>query len=237
MYERTYSVLTTSQQSLLDELPRDIRTALKRFDIEPDVTYYACCPKCFATYAPIGDNKDDPEYPSICSHRDTPDQDECGHWLFVPGTGDGGGGRKIHKMRKKLVRRFGYQPPFAWLARLLSRPGLEKHMEDAWKVPSVLNDEQNIKDVFLTDVLRTFPTAHPPDGRLFSECPNDELHLVFSLFVDWFNPYGNKKGGKSNSVGAIYMICLNLPPSIRYNLANVYLVGIIPGPRNHLFIN
>ena len=37
--------------------------------------------------------------------------------------------------------------------------------------------------------------------------------------------------GKSTSMGSIVMACLNLPPSLRYKPENLFLVGIIPGPR------
>lgn len=66
---------------------------------------------------------------------------------------------------------------------------------------------------FVTDKQR------PSDGR-----------YVWSLCMDGFNPFHGKEAGKTVSVGAIYMICLNLPPHLRYRLENVFLVGIIPGP-------
>lgn len=50
--------------------------------------------------------------------------------------------------------------------------------------------------------------------------------------VDGFNPGGNLHGGRSAGVTAIYMVCLNLPPPLRYKVENVYVVGIIPGPSN-----
>jgi hypothetical protein len=71
-----------------------------------------------------------------------------------------------------------------------------------------------------------------PDRKpFFHEKPKGEGRYVFSLCEDGFNPLTSKEAGKKHSTGAIYMVCLNLPPSLRYRMENVYLVGIIPGPR------
>lgn len=43
---------------------------------------------------------------------------------------------------------------------------------------------------------------------------------------DWFQPFKHV----SDSVGAIYMVILNLPREERYKPENIILVGIIPGP-------
>ncbi|TFK89655.1 hypothetical protein K466DRAFT_472712, partial [Polyporus arcularius HHB13444] len=84
------------------------------------------------------------------------------------------------------------------------------------------------KDIFDAAALREFLG---PDGKTpFSQQPDGSVHLVFSLFIDWFNPFGNKKAGKSHSIGAMYLICMNLPPHLRYRPENIYLAGIIPGP-------
>ena len=78
----------------------------------------------------------------------------------------------------------------------------------------------------------TFRSFKGPDGQPYLEAQDDksDYRLIFSLFVDWFSPWGSKKNGPHSSVGVIYMICYNLPPHLRYRIENVYITGIIPGP-------
>ena len=49
--------------------------------------------------------------------------------------------------------------------------------------------------------------------------------------MDWFNPQGNKAVGKSTSTGLITITCLNYLLSLCYKSENLFLVGIIPGPK------
>ncbi|MBW0589025.1 hypothetical protein O181_128740 [Austropuccinia psidii MF-1] len=53
--------------------------------------------------------------------------------------------------------------------------------------------------------------------------------LAFSIYVDWFNAHG--KSTQLASIGPIMLICLNLHPSERLKAENVYVSGIIPGPK------
>lgn len=48
----------------------------------------------------------------------------------------------------------------------------------------------------------------------------------FMLNIDWFQPFKHSL----YSVGALYMVLMNLPRSQRFKLENVFLVGVIPGP-------
>ena len=53
---------------------------------------------------------------------------------------------------------------------------------------------------------------------------------TFSPCVDFFNPLGNKQAGKKKSIGMISLVCLNLPPKLRYRPENMFHYGVIPGP-------
>ncbi|KAI0628158.1 hypothetical protein C8Q77DRAFT_1040507, partial [Trametes polyzona] len=110
-----------------------------------------------------------------------------------------------------------------WLGRLLSRIGLEDIMDKAAErarglpkpVMSDLWDAPVFREVLL-------------DGRPFVHGPPDEGRYVFALSIDSFNPFQSKEAKQNVSVTGIYMVCLNLPPHLRYLPENVYLVGIIP---------
>ncbi|MBW0478704.1 hypothetical protein O181_018419 [Austropuccinia psidii MF-1] len=53
--------------------------------------------------------------------------------------------------------------------------------------------------------------------------------LAFFIHVDWFNAHG--KSTRLARIGPIMLICLNLLPSERLKPDNVYVAGIIPGPK------
>ncbi|MBW0469230.1 hypothetical protein O181_008945 [Austropuccinia psidii MF-1] len=53
--------------------------------------------------------------------------------------------------------------------------------------------------------------------------------LAFSISVDWFKAHG--KSTRLASIGPIMLIGLNMPPSERLKPENVYVTGIIPGPK------
>lgn len=208
---------TTAQGStIIDEVARlwpiDIRTPLATFHLDPETVEYACCKKCCACYIS--------PYPEFCTHRETPNSPACGTRLVRLSNHANSSTPIITPLR-----RFIYQPFKSWLARFLSRPGIEDVLITA---PSNSPGERLEKDIWDAEAFTQF---RGPDGKPYFEVSDNELRLVFSLFVDWFNPFGNRASSKSASVGAIYMVCLNLPLHLRYRMENIYLVGIIPGPR------
>jgi len=169
-------------------------------------------------YGPLPEeSKDYHNVPNVCNHRATPTSAPCSSQLFRE---DREGGVPVPS------RRFWHQPLQSWLARFLSRPDIVKSLR-ASVAPS---PEETLFDIWDGCVFREFKG---PDDKLFltSDPLKPEFRLVFSLFIDWFNPYGMKQSGKHASCGAIYMVCHNLPVHLHYQVENVYIAGIIPGPR------
>jgi hypothetical protein len=113
----------------------------------------------------------------------------------------------------------------AFIGNLLSQPGIEEALE-SWKHWQEVDELCDVQDG------ASIHTLQGPDGRPFMcETNNGELHLAWSLCIDWFNPYHNKTSGKSASIGSIVMACLNLPPELQYKPEYLFLIGLIPGPR------
>jgi hypothetical protein len=71
-----------------------------------------------------------------------------------------------------------------------------------------------------------------PDGRPFlhRRAADNEGRFLFSFNMDGFNPFQLKQAGRSASVMGLYMVCLNLPPEVRFKSENMFLAGIVPGP-------
>jgi len=193
----------------------DIRTATREFHLEPDIILYAYCKSCSSCYEKVNG-----QYPDTCTFKETTKSDPCGAPLTMEVSGSS---------EPVPIRAFPYQPISSFIARLLSRPEIIEQMNtttSTWKSVS-----KYCTDFFGASAVRNLLG---PDRKPFLEAPNGEMRLVFSLFVDWFNPYGNKAAGKSSSIGGIYLVCLNLPVHLRYKVENVYIAGLIPGePRKH----
>ena len=98
------------------------------------------------------------------------------------------------------------------------RPGFLEKCEE-WK-----NRPQNsefLSDVYNGKVWNDFIFV---DGQPFLSQPHTWL---LSMNVDWFQLFTHV----CDSVGAIYLVILNLPRSQRYKWENMILVGLIPGPK------
>jgi len=201
-----------STERRLEGFPRDPRTVLTALKLKPDVQAFACCQKCFALYASDG------EVPDLCSFKETTTSKPCCEPLFcVKRVGD--------KTQNVFVREYFHQILKIWLGKLLCRPGVEGLLDrDVFAGSS----GDFGADIFSGDVLRHFSAS---DGSTFLPSRPSEGRYIFGLSVDAFNPFLNKQAGKKASTTAVYMVLLNLPPSVRYKVENMYLAGVVPGPR------
>jgi hypothetical protein len=203
-------------QDILNLFPRDIRTATHEFNLGTQSTIFATCPKCNATHRSLKDSPI-PEYPTYCNVVRY--GSKCGEPLLRP----------------KKIRGFHVNVPIKpyivfdikdWISELQSRPGFEEAMDQSWEQLQTSCTEMS--DILQGSIIRNFSG---PDGKHFSiPSTENEARYVLAASMDFFNPLGNKQAGKSISIGVITLVCLNLPPDIRYKPENMFVVAIIPGP-------
>lgn len=105
------------------------------------------------------------------------------------------------------------------------RADIKKYLE--CKLYTQASQSRTYHDIWDAPALQNF---HGLNRKPFISVEGDKGHYIFSLNMDGFNPFGMRQAGKKASSGAIYMVCLNLPPSIHYKVENMYLAAIIPGP-------
>lgn len=209
----TQSSDTDTLHEILQHLPIDPRTASSRYNLYPGLMIYAACPRCSHIYAPLPKpNQLGMLYQERCTAIDLL-QRPCNARLVQA--------RLVgNRMEWRAIRRFPFRDPMSFVADLYSRPRLEDVM-DATRA----DVRDPCEDIWDAELLANF---EGPDGLPFCHRAG---HLAFALAIDWFNPYMNLEAKKKWSIGAVYLVCLNIPPSSRYKIENVCLVAIIPGPK------
>ena len=201
-------------------IPKDPRSCAAQFRLEPVTCQYVSCPTCHCLYPYNPGNSPDSLLHLItmhCTHRKTPQSAECGTnlWKIVSV-----GTRKRYAPRRKYL----HQVLKHWVGRLLSRRGIEDHLDVAQN-PLPDDGDAPIHDIWLSEV---FQTLRDSAGDPFLLPPAGETRLVFSLSVDGFNPYFNKVAGVIASTTGMWLVVLNLPPHLRHLPQNVCFLGAIP---------
>ncbi|KZW01325.1 hypothetical protein EXIGLDRAFT_666338 [Exidia glandulosa HHB12029] len=185
------------------DIALDERTLLQRLDLEPTIIRSVCCPRCFTAYSIDA-------IPATCTRRESARARVCGEVLT-----------RIRQTRSgpKTVPRMLYstQSFESWLRFFLSRGTIEKALEIPF---APRRDDGKMHGIWDSPAWRSLPGA-------FTSIKHN---LVFSFYLDWFNPFGNKKGGKIVSCGAVMLACMNLPPEIRYLPENLFFCGVMPPP-------
>jgi hypothetical protein len=154
------------------EIPRDVRTAYKHHFSEPDIIRTACCPTCFTLYSqPI---------PWKCEWKESSRSRPCNTQLW-----------KYQNTRKgpKLVpqRLYTTQSFDSWLHFFLSRQVIEDGLIECF------HRRLNHPAAFGTDM---HDVQDSPAWRDLTGIFSTPYHLVFGIYIDWFNPFTNKIAGK-----------------------------------------
>lgn len=219
-----------TMNSIVDTFPKDPPTVIDKFRLDSKCTTYAVCPSCHHLYPPISTDPI-PVYRERCNYRRYDRGAKCTELLCRPTTSHG----ILRYVPIKPFVSFDFKD---WLAKLLARPDMEKAMDEKWKElkrpPSEMTPEEvaaeELTDIFDGHLIREFKG---PDGKKHFSVPSEEGEgrYLFSLGFDNFNPLTNKQAGKKLSVGVFSLVCLNLPVEDRYKPENMFLAGIIPGPK------
>ena len=238
----------------LEEVPRDPRTALNRFNLDPVFQTYTMCSKCYALYPITGTQ-------IHCTFKPTHSDPPCGEPLLrnqkrddPPDAGDTGGDRDSGDDTESEdhenigadghyvpIKTYTHQSLKHWLASMLCRPGIEDETDD---YDRLFTDKDGLEDIWDTPYLRNFPdtvesdSGYDPElpsncaGRFFTKDMGEAEcgRYAFTLSADSFNPSGNLTAKMSVSATGMYMVLLNLPPHLRHKTENIYFAGIIPGP-------
>lgn len=178
-------------------IPRDIRTAVKMFDLDPILTTFVSCPDCSALYKPTGEGL----FPETCIWKDFDDDNPCGESLGHPQSSSKSG---------QPIRTYEHQSLIQWFGRLLCTPGIED-AADTYTRNSKFSPRA--EDIWNAKRLRDFKFK---DGKTcVSSPPGSDTtgRYVFSFGVDWFGAHPGRK--KAGVVGAVYLACQNLPSDLR----------------------
>lgn len=200
--------------------PKSVHLLRKQLGIDQDkFIKYVVCPKCHSLY-----NFDDcyetlyrrkvskkctfVQYPHHCQHfRRT----QCNEPLLKEVS------LKTGETKLYPFKVYCYNSIIENLKQFLQRPGFEAKCE-LWR-------SRDIPEGYLADIFdgRVWTEWQYVNGKPFLAAPRN---YAFMLNVDWFQPFKHSL----YSVGALYMVLMNLPRSERFKPENVFLVGIIPGP-------
>lgn len=155
------------------DLPQDIRTAYQLHSSEPEIIRTVCCPTCFSLIPnPV---------PFRCQWQESRRSQPCNTELWTK--------KNTSKGPKWIPKRMYSTQSFdSWLRFFLSRQVIEDSLRDTFRQrtngtpPGYGGEMRDIQD--------------SPAWRDLNSVFQTPYDLVFGIFVDWFNPFGNKIAGK-----------------------------------------
>jgi hypothetical protein len=154
-------------------IPCDVRTAFKLCSVEPEIIRTACCPKCFSLIArPI---------PWRCQWKASPRSRPCNAELWKL--------RNTQRGPKWVPKKLYTTQSFdSWLKFFLSRQVIEESLEQTFQRHHFSRQSAAL-GAEMHDVQDS-----PAWQRLYDSV-HSAHHLIFAIYIDWFNPYTNKIAG------------------------------------------
>lgn len=209
-------------REIAQALPKVMSTIRNSFK-QDEYIEYVVCPKCCTLYnisesVINGDTSKRCSFVEFPNHPHLSKRSACGEILL----------KKVKVGNKyKLVPRksYIYRSIVTTLKELARRKGF-LDMCNQWQNRSK-EHARFIGDIYDGKVWDDFKEI---GGRPFLTLPNN---LCLALNIDWFRLYKHSP----YSVGAIYLVVLNLPRNERFKEENVILAGIMPGPNEPKRIN
>ena len=201
--------------------PRSVHLLWKQLGLDKDrFIKYVVCPKCHTLYVfddcyellrgrRVSKKCSFFQFPN---HRQHFRRTKCGEPLLKEVS------LKTGQTKLYPCKVYCYNSVISNLRHFLQRPGFAQKCE-LWR-------GRDIPDGFLACIFdgRIWKEWQYVDGEPYLALPRN---YAFMLNVDWFQPFKHSP----YSVGALYMVLMNLPRSERFKPENVFLVGVIPGPQ------
>lgn len=191
------------------KLPSTVAQYLDYFELRPEETAYKACSRCYTLYP---------------SHRDIPSECTAKYECTTCS-------QTLNDSFAVVTQSFDH-----WLGSRLLRPDWEASIKQySESVPPPIGSGPLLENDRMRDIWHGCGLAElkRADGDVeFFPAQGQDLHLAFSLGVDGFNPYTQKVAGVTASAHVYLLICLSLPPEIRYEPDNIYIYGVFPGSPN-----
>jgi len=132
----------SAEDPLLQNIPRDPRTVIGSFELEPRTRSYVCCLACFTLY-------DTSPLPLFCTHQPTPASQWCHTKLWKT--------RVIHgNLVQCPICTYLHQDLKQWMAHFIFHPGVEDLLDSA----AHPHKGADMEDIWHASTFRQF---HGPD--------------------------------------------------------------------------
>ncbi|CAH7668322.1 hypothetical protein PPACK8108_LOCUS2812 [Phakopsora pachyrhizi] len=177
--------------------------------VEPSLDHHICCPKCYLLY-------NTKTAPLECDYQSTVYGAQYSTNLF-----------RNHKLIDLCHNETFVQQNIGTT--------FEGNIQKGFISPRDLFVENSIDSWAQLSTQNLSKACDVSQGMIWRELSlqnntDNQVNIELSLFIDWFNPLGNKISGQQISIGVMALNCLNLPLFTFQPFYNC-LIGIIPAPK------